>query len=577
MSPLNRGPLLPPRMPPVGMRPPPPRFGRLPMPGMPPPPPPMGPAFGPMRQRMPPPPPRPGLMMRPGPGGPPPMPLFAPRTRGPPPLMMMGPRGMGPRGPPMRPGPRGILPPQGLPHMRPRFPPGNAVIKAKSMNNPKKGNKLEEMELKKPWMTDEIRGEVQRKNKLYAKAKKNKDAKEWEEFKDLRNKVTRMIKDAKNEYLAKNPDQAALYQDDEDYHDLRDENNLSEDEEIIFYCEICDREFVTEKLLEDHNSTHKVCGIDGCEFSAHPKLVDKHIAMQHRTGYFSKLKNLSTPEDIEKWINERKRKYPTKNNVDARKAEQVEKKSRGEIIKDTKPKTNIRNDNKSKRRKKKLRKRPDVKSDEVEVEETCQGVKPFKGIICNTQRENNFLEMIISEDESVGDVAKEESLLDNHFTDDEDEVPTTNAPLEPVIKSISSLVADYGSSEDEPPEEIPIKKAKIEKIDVNQEPISSNTTVNQFQDVKTLPQLDKTSKIFHKNDLKHNNSNNNKNSKNSNSSHNNNNNNNITSKSNKRKNLYQRHALLEQLLSKSIAHERNYICQCLKYIVDNNFFEKKES
>lgn len=98
-----------------------------------------------------------------------------------------------------------------------------------------------------------------------------------------------------------------MYQDDQDYHDDRDENNQSEDEDVIYYCEICDREFMTDKLLNDHNSTHKICGIDGCTFSAHPKLVEKHIAMQHRTGYFSKLKNLTTPEDIEKWINERKR------------------------------------------------------------------------------------------------------------------------------------------------------------------------------------------------------------------------------------------------------------------------------
>lgn len=31
--------------------------------------------------------------------------------------------------------------------------------------------------------------------------------------------------------------------------------------------------------------------------------------------------------------------------------------------------------------------------------------------------------------------------------------------------------------------------------------------------------------------------------------------------------------LLERLLSRSIQHERNLICQCIKYIVDNNFFE----
>jgi len=56
-------------------------------------------------------------------------------------------------------------------------------------------------------MTDEIRNEVQKKNKLYAKAKKNRSAVEWEEFKDLRNKVTRMIRDVKNEYFAKHPEQ----------------------------------------------------------------------------------------------------------------------------------------------------------------------------------------------------------------------------------------------------------------------------------------------------------------------------------------------------------------------------------
>lgn len=59
-------------------------------------------------------------------------------------------------------------------------------------------------------MTDEIRTEIQKKNKLYAKAKKNKNAVEWDEFKDLRNKVTRMIRDAKNEYLAKHPEQVSF-------------------------------------------------------------------------------------------------------------------------------------------------------------------------------------------------------------------------------------------------------------------------------------------------------------------------------------------------------------------------------
>lgn len=71
-------------------------------------------------------------------------------------------------------------------------------------------------------MTDGIRSEIQKKNKLYAKAKKNKDAVEWEEFKDLRNKVTRMIRDAKNEYLTKHPEQGQK----------TDDNNTNESEGV---------------------------------------------------------------------------------------------------------------------------------------------------------------------------------------------------------------------------------------------------------------------------------------------------------------------------------------------------------
>lgn len=214
MSPLNRGPLLGPRVPPAGIRPPPPpRFGgRLPPPGLPPrmPPPPMNPVFGPIRQRLPPP-PRPVGVNRPS--GP--MPLFGPRVRGIAPMVPpISLRGVGPRGPLMRPWHRRALPPQILSHMRPRFSVGNGNAKGKALNNVKKVSKLEELELKKPWMTDEIRSEIQKKNKLYAKAKKNKDAKEWEEFKDLRNKVTRMIRDAKNDYLAKHPEQGGQKTDD---------------------------------------------------------------------------------------------------------------------------------------------------------------------------------------------------------------------------------------------------------------------------------------------------------------------------------------------------------------------------
>ncbi|XP_076179147.1 FMR1-interacting protein NUFIP1 isoform X3 [Ptiloglossa arizonensis] len=561
MSPLNRGPLLGPRVPPAGIRPPPlPRFGGR-LPGLPPRMPllPMSPVFGPMRQRLPPP-PRPGGASRPS--GP--MPLFGPRVRGMAPMVPpMGLRGAGPRGPPMRPWSRRGLPPQILPHMRPRFSIGNGNVKGKAMNNVKKVSKLEELELKKPWMTDEIRNEIQKKNKLYAKAKKNKDAKEWEEFKDLRNKVTRMIRDAKNDYLAKHPEQAHLYPSDEEAYDQRDERYASSEDES-YYCEICDRDFLTEDTLSEHKLEHKVCGIDGCTFSAHPLLIEKHISMQHSTGLYHRIKNVSTPEDIEKWLMERKKKYPTKANIDLRKAEEVEKIQRGEIIKQTQ--------NITKRKKKKVlrlhnRKRTTQKRSIQIFSDTLQQKKIYRGLqeFSGTYQSNN----------EISGTMNEENI---NFISDEEETLVTLT--EPIITTsyIPNLVANYGSASEESdgPEEVPIKKVKTDNDDVKIEEneikteniLGKNVIVNNAfsnSNVQQCSNLKLAASSFSGNinfkcknkqiiEL------------------------NRYSKDKEPKkiiNKKQPHTsqLLEKLLSRSIQHERNLICQCVKYIVDNNFFD----
>lgn len=86
-----------------------------------------------------------------------------------------------------------------------------------------------------------------------------------------------------------------------------DENYIGSDDEKSHYCEVCDRDFPSKDTLSQHKSTHRICGIDGCTFSAHPMLVEKHIIMQHRTGLYERMKDLSIPENLEKWIMERKK------------------------------------------------------------------------------------------------------------------------------------------------------------------------------------------------------------------------------------------------------------------------------
>ncbi|OXU30745.1 hypothetical protein TSAR_001905 [Trichomalopsis sarcophagae] len=506
MSPLNRGPFMGPRIPPTAMRPPMHRYGRAPPlpPGMargmlPPP---MNPMFGPPRGRpMPPMPLRPGPMMaRPGPlpPCPPCPPMFGPRNRHMPPMPPMPPMGLrGPMG--MRPGPRGMLPPHALPHMRPRFPPNHTNGKAKPNNNTKKANKLEEIELKKPWMTDEIRSEIQKKNKLYAKAKKNKDAKEWEEFKDLRNKVTRMIRDAKNEFLAKNPEQAHLYGNDEEIPEVTSEDVTeffamgSEDEESATpYCEVCDRDFDSEEKLQRHIQEHQICRIDGCTFTAHPKIVEKHISMQHVTGLYERMKNVISDKDVTKWRAERKRRYPTAVTIKILEDEQIAKKKRGEVIQNEIESRKIQNTPKREKRKPRKRKRnkpAQSRMTEKTVEcELYRGLLPFAGTAMLDENEHSDdslvhdaieVEVVEPEEEKCKIVLSEEDedAVQQIVISDEDEgavqqiVPAdvkkpeiAESPRPVVPASLTlSLVADYESdSDDEPPKEVPIKKSKAD-------------------------------------------------------------------------------------------------------------------
>lgn len=89
---------------------------------------------------------------------------------------------------------------------------------------------------------------------------------------------------------------------------------------------------MTVAQYQKHLMEHRTCGIDGCTFTAHGNIVEKHIEMQHRTGLYDKIRNVSTPEDIARWIEERKRKYPSKENVAKRMQQQEEMLKRGERL-----------------------------------------------------------------------------------------------------------------------------------------------------------------------------------------------------------------------------------------------------
>lgn len=84
-------------------------------------------------------------------------------------------------------------------------------------------------------------------------------------------------------------------------------NSFSTSQNYSFSCDRCDRSFKNQELLDCHISEHIPCGIDGCPFVAHPKIVEKHIQMQHETGLADQIMRLNTPEEIQKWREARKK------------------------------------------------------------------------------------------------------------------------------------------------------------------------------------------------------------------------------------------------------------------------------
>lgn len=52
--------------------------------------------------------------------------------------------------------------------------------------------------------------------------------------------------------------------------------------------------------------------------------------MQHSSGLFKKIAKLNNPQEIQKWREERKKRYPTKENVEKKVAAIKEKIDRGE-------------------------------------------------------------------------------------------------------------------------------------------------------------------------------------------------------------------------------------------------------
>lgn len=120
-----------------------------------------------------------------------------------------------PDGPPMRRNPNGKLPPggrlgKGPKGVGPRVPPANGkVVKTvgKKIKPKVPAKPKEEYPLDKPWVTEEIKAEHDKKVELAERLKGNKDDALFAQFKEQRDKFVKMYDAARLEFIGKHPEQ----------------------------------------------------------------------------------------------------------------------------------------------------------------------------------------------------------------------------------------------------------------------------------------------------------------------------------------------------------------------------------